>query len=216
MEREACIVAYALQRNIRSVPASSAAAIEDKNLSAVSPASATAALMQGTEGHQRDPIAPWRQSLVLAEARVEDEILGYKNGRDSGEKVSSGWTVLPTDEMFVQRCLWVLERSHAIAAGAIGAYSEGSGGGSLQRDLNVSVSSPKPWSEGQGPGIIPGQEEYVAFESLGLTMPQPWLSHVGVSTAAAGRLIPGVTLRGVDAVNSSMRMQAGAFSKVTV
>ena len=49
--------------------------------------------------------------------------------------------------------------------------------------------------EGQGPGIIPGQEEYVAFESLGLTMPQPWLSHVGVSTAVAGHdSIPGVTL----------------------
>ena len=148
MEREACIAAStALQQETFEVrPLRVLQPSKTKNLSAVSPASATAALMQGTEGHQRDPIAPWRQSLVLAEARVEDEILGYKNGRDSGEKVSSGWTVLPTDEMFVQRCLWVLERSHAIAAGAIGAYSEGSGGGSLQRDLNVSVSSPKPWS----------------------------------------------------------------------
>ena len=119
LEREACIAAStALQQETFEVrPLRVLQPSKTKNLSAVSPASATAALMQGTEGHQRDPIAPWRQSLVLAEARVEDEILGYKNGRDSGEKVSSGWTVLPTDEMFVQRCLWVLERSHAIAAG---------------------------------------------------------------------------------------------------
>ena len=187
--REACNIASAAlqQEVVEYIPLQALSNDGDPlaGLSSPSPLVRAAYLMNQTQQYHKKsrPSNSWRSCLVLAAGRCKngpaDE--SASNLERHSTPWNSSWVAIPPNEMFIQRCLWILERSHYLSATSLGTKIDKSRRvetSSASENSTMFAASPKPWFEGRSSSIRPGQAEYISFEGLGLDVPQPWQSHL--------------------------------------